>query len=130
MEYFDPRLFPVWKERLRDGDVDLRLAAEVGRRLAAIHAKTAGDPMVAERFATDSIFRAIRLEPYFDAAARRHPGAAERLLALSARTLATKVALVHGDVSPKNILAGRTGRYSSMPNARGTATPRSILLSA
>jgi aminoglycoside phosphotransferase (APT) family kinase protein len=109
MEYFDPELFPVWKERLRDGDVDLRLAAEAGRRLAAIHAKTAGDAMVAERFATDSIFRAIRLEPYFDAAARRNPGAADRLLALSARTLATKLALVHGDVSPKNILAGRDG---------------------
>ena len=50
MEYFDPAVFPVWKERLRDGDIDLRLAAEVGRRLVAIHAKTAGDPAIAARF--------------------------------------------------------------------------------
>jgi aminoglycoside phosphotransferase (APT) family kinase protein len=109
MEYFDPRQFPVWKERLRDGEVDLALAAEVGRRLVTIHAATAGDPVIAERFATDEIFHAIRLEPYFEAAARRHAEVADRLLGLSARTLATHVALVHGDVSPKNILAGEGG---------------------
>ncbi len=109
MEYFDPALFPVWKERLRDGDIDLRLAAEVGRRLVAIHAKTAGDPGIAERFATGAIFHAIRLEPYFEAAARRHPDVATSLFALSASTLQTHVALVHGDISPKNILAGADG---------------------
>jgi aminoglycoside phosphotransferase (APT) family kinase protein len=109
MEYFDPRLFPVWKERLRDGDVNLQLAAEVGRRLVAIHAATAGQSDIARRFATGPIFHAIRLEPYFEATAGRHPEVAPALLELSARTLATNVALVHGDVSPKNILAGKDG---------------------
>jgi aminoglycoside phosphotransferase (APT) family kinase protein len=109
MEYFDPRSFPVWKERLRDGEVDLGFAAEVGRRLAAIHAGTAGDAAVAGQFATDSIFHAIRLEPYFEAAARRHQDVGEALLSLSRRTLAAKLALVHGDVSPKNILVGGDG---------------------
>jgi aminoglycoside phosphotransferase (APT) family kinase protein len=33
----------------------------------------------------------------------------DRLMALSRETLATKKALVHGDVSPKNILAGPKG---------------------
>ena len=109
MEYLDPALFPVWKERLRDGHVDLDFAAAVGRCLASIHTQTAGDRAVAETFATDAVFHAIRLEPYFEATARRHPEIASRLLALSERTLATKVALVHGDVSPKNILAGPRG---------------------
>ncbi|HKE23539.1 MAG TPA: phosphotransferase [Bryobacteraceae bacterium] len=109
MEYLDPALFPVWKERLRDGHVDLDFAAVVGRSLASIHAQTAGVPAVAELFATDAVFHAIRLEPYFEAAAQRHPEIASPLLALSARTLATKVALVHGDVSPKNILVGPHG---------------------
>jgi aminoglycoside phosphotransferase (APT) family kinase protein len=109
MEYLDPRLFPVWKERLRDGDVDPDFAAEVGRRLGAIHARTAVDGDIAARFATDSVFHALRLEPYFEAAARRHPEAAGALLALSARTLATRKVLVHGDVSPKNILGGPRG---------------------
>jgi aminoglycoside phosphotransferase (APT) family kinase protein len=109
MEYLDPRIFPVWKERLRDGEVDLEFAAEVGRRLGAIHSRTAGDPDIAARFATDAVFHALRLEPYFEAAARRHPEVAGALLALSARTLATRKVLVHGDVSPKNILGGPRG---------------------
>jgi aminoglycoside phosphotransferase (APT) family kinase protein len=109
MEYFDPSVFPVWKERLRAGEVNRDFAAEVGRRLGVIHARTAGDADIAGRFVTDSAFHALRLEPYFEAAARRHPEVAGALLALSARTLATKVALVHGDVSPKNILGGPRG---------------------
>jgi aminoglycoside phosphotransferase (APT) family kinase protein len=109
MEYLDPALFPVWKDELRDGQVDRDFAASVGCSLALIHAQTAGDRTVAERFATDSIFHAIRLEPYFEAAAKRHPEISSPLLALSAQTLATKVALVHGDVSPKNILVGPRG---------------------
>ena len=74
-----------------------------------IHTQTAGDRAIAELFATDAIFHAIRLEPYFEATARRHSEIASPLLALSARTLARKVALVHGDVSPKNILVGPHG---------------------
>ncbi len=109
MEYFDPAEFPVWKGLLRDGHVDLAFAAEGGRRLATIHAHTAGDAEIAARFDTGAIFHAIRLEPYFEAAARRHPEVADTLLDLSRRTLAVKVALVHGDVSPKNILTGPRG---------------------
>ncbi|HTX33382.1 MAG TPA: aminoglycoside phosphotransferase family protein [Bryobacteraceae bacterium] len=109
MEYLAPERFPVWKEQLRDGHVDIAFAAEVGRRLAAIHRRTAGDAAIAGRFATGPIFHAIRLEPYLEATARRHPEIAGNLMALSAETLAAKIALVHGDVSPKNILAGPRG---------------------
>ena len=61
------------------------------------------------RFATDDIFHAIRLEPYLVATGRRHPDLAPALDALVARTAATKHTLVHGDVSPKNILVGPRG---------------------
>ena len=50
-----------------------------------------------------------RLEPYLEATARKHPTLAAPLMTLSRETLATKRALVHGDVSPKNILAGPAG---------------------
>jgi aminoglycoside phosphotransferase (APT) family kinase protein len=109
MAYLDPDDHPVWKAQLRDGIVDEGFAAEVGRRIVAVHAATAGDAAVAARFATDGIFHPIRLEPYLEATARKHPGVAEGLMALSRDTLATKTALVHGDVSPKNILAGPNG---------------------
>ncbi|GJD49982.1 Methylthioribose kinase [Methylobacterium crusticola] len=109
MAYLDPADHPVWKGVLRDGRVDPGFAAQVGGRLAAIHAATAGRADVAARFPTDDIFHSIRLEPYLEATARSHPGVADRLMALSARTLAEKRALVHGDVSPKNILVGPQG---------------------
>jgi aminoglycoside phosphotransferase (APT) family kinase protein len=64
---------------------------------------------MAAAFDSDRIFHSIRLEPYLEATARRHPAVAERLMALSAETLATHAALVHGDVSPKNILCGPQG---------------------
>src|SRR5205085_10506938 len=64
---------------------------------------------VAQTFANDAVFHSIRLEPYLEATARAHPALASVLMALSCETLATKIALVHGDVSPKNILVGKRG---------------------
>lgn len=109
MEFLDPARYRLWKAELKDGHADPVFAAEVGRRLAAIHAGTAGDAGIATRFATDTIFHAIRLEPYLEATARAHPDMAGPLLALVATTAATKQALVHGDVSPKNIMVGPAG---------------------
>ncbi len=91
------------------GRADAAFAAEAGRRLVAIHAATAGDPAVAARFASDAIFHAIRLEPYLEATARRHPDRAAALEALVRVTAETRRTLVHGDVSPKNILTGPRG---------------------
>jgi 5-methylthioribose kinase len=106
MEYLD---LPVWKERLRQGEADAAFAAQVGTRLAAIHTATAGRNDIAERFPTDAIFYAIRLEPYLVATARKHPALRSRLEALVERTAKTKLCLVHGDVSPKNILVSARG---------------------
>jgi aminoglycoside phosphotransferase (APT) family kinase protein len=106
MEYV---AFPVWKELLRQGNAEPAFAAMVGRALAAIHASTANRPDVAQRFASDAIFRAIRLEPYLAATGRAHPDLKERLAFLEKRTASTRVCLVHGDVSPKNILVGPSG---------------------
>lgn len=100
---------PLWKHELRDGRIEPAFAHAVGARLAAVHAATAGRAEVAREFATDDNFRALRLEPYLEATARRHPRYAAALAALAARTAATKLALVHGDVSPKNILVGARG---------------------
>jgi aminoglycoside phosphotransferase (APT) family kinase protein len=100
---------PVWKERLRRGAADPAFAAQVGARLAAIHGATAGRADIAERFATDAIFHAIRLEPYLAATGRAHPDLKERFSFLEKRTAGTRACLVHGDVSPKNILVSPRG---------------------
>jgi aminoglycoside phosphotransferase (APT) family kinase protein len=109
MRFLPPARFDLWKALLRDGHADAAFAAEVGRVLAAIHAATADDPAIAARFATDAAFHALRLEPYLEATARLHDEVADRLFELSRRTAATRRCLVHGDVSPKNILAGKDG---------------------
>lgn len=109
MEYLAPERYPVWKSQLRDGVIEPEAAHQVGRSIALIHASTAGNLEVARQFSTDNIFLAIRLEPYLSATAERHPECAQRLASLVRITLATKRALVHGDVSPKNILIGPRG---------------------
>ena len=109
MAYLDPSHYRLWKPELLAGRVDVAFAATVGRKLAAIHAATAGDEALAAAFPTDAIFEALRLEPYLRAAARRQPGVASALEGLADRTAATHIALVHGDVSPKNIMIGATG---------------------
>ena len=109
MAYLDPATFRNWKEELHAGRTDAAFAAEVGRSLARIHAATARRADIAAAFATDATFHAIRLAAYLEATASKHPQAAEALMALSRATLATKLTLVHGDVSPKNILVGPRG---------------------
>jgi aminoglycoside phosphotransferase (APT) family kinase protein len=109
MAYLDPARHALWKAELRKGRAEPEIAAAVGSLLARIHAATADDPRVAAEFATDRIFYDIRLEPYLVATAGRHPDRADALHKLVATTAATKRCLVHGDVSPKNILIGPQG---------------------
>jgi aminoglycoside phosphotransferase (APT) family kinase protein len=109
LEWLGPEDHALWKEELRAGRADAAFAAAVGARLAAIHGATAGKEAVARDFATDRIFHDIRLEPYLLATARAHPDRAARLAALAQETAGRHVALVHGDVSPKNILVGPGG---------------------
>lgn len=106
MRYLDPGEFPVWKERLKRGEVDIDFAASVGDVLGRIHAASAHRDDIAARFETDTNFFAIRLEPYLVAAAAAHPDCAGALASLVDTTAAQRHVLVHGDVSPKNILVG------------------------
>ena len=112
MEYLEPGTHPVWKAQLRDGVIDPDFAAQVGRGIGRIHAATAGDAVIAQRFATDHIFYPIRLEAYLVAAGQKHPDYAGALQALVDTTQTAKRALVHGDVSPKNILCALRGGAS------------------
>lgn len=109
MAYLPAAEHPLWKAQLRDGHADADFAAAVAARLAAIHAATANNAAIAADFPTDRIFFDIRLDPYLGATGRAHGDLALRFQALIAATQANKRVLVHGDVSPKNILAGPRG---------------------
>jgi len=109
MEYLAPERFANWKTQLLDGTIETATARRVGALLGTIHAATAAQPRLAAEFANDATFFAIRLEPYLLGAARAHPECRAQLQALVEVTARTRCVLVHGDVSPKNILIGARG---------------------
>ncbi len=109
MAFLPPDDYPLWKPQLMAGRAEPASAAAVGARLAAVHAATASAPDIAAQFPTDSIFHALRIDAYLLAAARNRPEVSAELEALARRTAATRLALVHGDASPKNILIGPDG---------------------
>lgn len=98
-----------WKTQLLAGKIADKVAAQLGNVLGRIHSQTALKEDIAKRFANDDTFYAIRLEPYLEEAARQHPDLSPRLRALIARTQRNPKVLVHGDVSPKNIMLGPLG---------------------
>lgn len=106
MEFLPPEDFKLWKTELLKGETDIEFAAKVGAALAKIHARSAFDPQIARTFATDEIFFALRIEAYLLATAEKHRRVAARIREIADRTFTAKIALVHGDVSPKNILIG------------------------
>jgi aminoglycoside phosphotransferase (APT) family kinase protein len=109
MDYLAPEDHPLWKTQLLAGIVEPDFAGAVGRDLAIIHARSAVEPSIPAAFANDDTFEAIRIEPYLRATGRAHPELAARFDELARVTLTTKRALVHGDISPKNILKGPDG---------------------
>lgn len=95
--------FPVWKWELAVGDVDPLFAAQVGAALARIHAEPATG------FDNFAQFQALRIEPYLLTTADRHPDVAGRIRAIADSVARARIALMHGDVSPKNILVAPYG---------------------
>lgn len=106
MAYLDPGLYPVWKTQLSAGIVRAETAHAVAHSMARVHGATAGRADIAAEFDHGDTFHALRLDAYFLAAARRNEDCAEALERIVRMTAEAKIALMHGDVSPKNILVG------------------------
>jgi 5-methylthioribose kinase len=105
-----PQPHENWKTMLMRGEIVHEHVQQFGRLLAAIHHGSARRHTELEPvFRDTSFFESLRLEPYYAFSARQTPAAAEFLNPLIAETCATRISLVHGDFSPKNILV-REGR--------------------
>jgi tRNA A-37 threonylcarbamoyl transferase component Bud32 len=109
MQYLDPVHYRLWKQELHAGNADAHTAKAMGQVLSKIHSYAARNSQLASEFPTDKIFFEIRLAPYLLATAERHPKLAHALEALVLQTQNNAKTLVHGDVSPKNILLGPQG---------------------
>ena len=105
MEYLGGEL-QNWKSLLLAGHFEAETARLAGEVLGRMHAVSWNDPVACERFDTLPNFQALRIDPYLLTTAERAPEAAEFLRAEAVRLAATKLALVHGDYSPKNLLVG------------------------
>ena len=109
MEYLPPDTYPVWKSELAHGAVDAGFAARVGAAVARIHAATASRADIAAQFANATQFLALRIEPYLLYSAAKHPEVRDVIRAMAQGLESSRVALMHGDISPKNILCGPCG---------------------
>ena len=98
----------MWKRELLDGTVDVRVAALVGRVLAAVHTTTADDAELRETFGSKKPFDQLRIDPYHRTVARRHPDVGEAIEDEIDRATGVERTLVHGDYSPKNVLVDRS----------------------
>jgi aminoglycoside phosphotransferase (APT) family kinase protein len=106
MPFYPPDQYPVWKSLLASGTVDEGFAGVLGGALARIHAATAHRADVAAQFANDAQYHALRLDPYLLYTADRHPDVASRIRTIAGDVRRARIALMHGDFSPKNILCG------------------------
>jgi len=109
MEFLPPENHPVWKAELAGGRIEPRFAAQVGDALACIHTATSHNSDLAARFDNGALFQALRIEPYLLFTARKHPDLAQSIETEATRLASARVALVQGDISPKNILCGPKG---------------------
>ena len=109
MAFLPPEDHPLWKAELLAGLVDPAFAAAVGARIGEIHAASAARPGLAADFDNAEGFFALRIDAYLLAAGRSRPEVSAQIGRIAERTARARVALVHGDVSPKNILIGPRG---------------------
>jgi len=109
MEYLEPESYPLWKAQLLTGLVSVEFAGAVGHHIGRIHAAAASRPQLANEFETTEEFRALRIHPYLETLKSRHPTLGDDIDVLIEMILDNRNTLVHGDVSPKNILNGPSG---------------------
>jgi hypothetical protein len=117
LDYLPPDDYVLWKAELLAGRADPGVPAAVADALGRIHAATLNDAAVAAEFPTDHLIDALRLDPYLRFTAARHPEVADKILAVLNATATTKLALVHGDVSPKNILVAKADGHPVLLDA-------------
>ena len=94
-----------WKQRMLAGRIDADYTRQFGEILAAIQRSAETDRAAADSlFGDQSFFETLRLEAYYAYSGTQVPAAADFLERLIDETRGRRVALVHGDYSPKNIL--------------------------
>ena len=106
LEYFDPGSHRNWKSELMAGRASSDDARAVGRALGKIQSHSTRVAGMAARFDNQELFESLRIEPYLRRTAAALPGVRGVIEGIIEGLEHTRLALVHGDLSPKNVLIG------------------------
>ncbi len=104
MEYMEGGGIYLWKTRLLAGMVATTEAKRVGESIGRFHSSSTRREFSNLAFDNRDDFHQLRLDPYLIFTASRHPQLADVLLQQAERLYEADSVLIHGDVSPKNIL--------------------------
>ena len=104
MEYIGGSDVYLWKTRLLAGMVSTTEAKRVGESIGRIHSSSTRKEFSNLAFDNRDDFYQLRLDPYLIFTTSNHPQLADVLLQQTERLYEADSVLIHGDVSPKNIL--------------------------
>lgn len=103
MEYLGTG-FTNWKAALLKGELDPLVAERLGTMVGRVHELSSHQTSVQRDFQSLDNFKQLRISPYIDHLVEKHPQLEEKLSSASQRLANASECLVHGDLSPKNIL--------------------------
>jgi len=104
MEYLEGNDVYLWKTALLQGRQPFGEAGRVADVVGQIHAASAQPDLDRSPFQNRDDFDDLRIDPYLRFTAARHPEVADQIMAVADAIYANDTVLVHGDVSPKNIM--------------------------
>ncbi|WP_315708215.1 phosphotransferase family protein [Brenneria uluponensis] len=102
--YIDISDASVWQRQLFSACFDLSFVKKLGHEIARFHQYTAFNEFYEKQFDSSGILRATRIEPYIFSLIDIYPEMTERLTEIGESVISNRIAVIHGDLSPKNIL--------------------------
>ena len=100
-----PRSCTNWKIDMLEGRIHPEMGAKLGGVLATWHNATAADAAIKSKFLEGELFEQLRVSPFYRAVAIKNTNLQGSISELIDEITTEKIALVHGDFSPKNIMA-------------------------
>lgn len=100
-----PNTCTNWKQDMLEGRIHPEMGEKLGKILAQWHNATAVDSAIKAKFMEGELFEQLRVSPFYRAVAAKNPNLQQVINSLIDEITTEKIALVHGDFSPKNILA-------------------------
>jgi 5-methylthioribose kinase len=100
-----PNTSTNWKQDMLEGRIHPEMGEKLGKILAQWHNATAVNAVIKAKFMEGELFEQLRVSPFYRAVADKNPNLLQVINSLIKEITTEKIALVHGDFSPKNILA-------------------------